>query len=580
MRIRVCYYWLIQMAANETHSAQKRHSPAGPMPGEPAIGLAVGASDQIFTEHQRVVEALRESEERFRAVMEQAPFSLQVFSREGRTTRVNKAWEKLWGLSMEQVQDYNILKDPQLEATGVLRFIRRAFAGEAVEIPAICYDPNKTLPNRTRNEDAERWVGAFAYPIKGPEGEVREVVLAHQDITARKRAEEKLRESEARYRATFENAAMGIAHVALDGRLMLVNDALCKITGYSREELLVRTFAEITHPDDYPDNWNLARRALAEEISNYCIEKRYIRKDGSIVWVRVTASLLRDESGKPQMFIGMVEDVNDQKTASERLERIVQERTAALRDTVQQLETFSYSIVHDMRAPLRSMRSFAGILAEEYSASLDPQGRDYLSRIVSSASRLDALITDVLSYSRVSMNEAELSMVELDALVPDVIEHYPQFEKAVGKITIQRPLARVLGNPALLTQVVSNLVGNALKFMPSGREPRVNIRTHTVGNKVRLCIEDNGIGIAPEHQRKIFGLFERLHGPHEYAGTGVGLAIVSKAVERMGGTVTVTSEPGSGSTFEVELGRPPAKPGTALPPSSLGAASLITAGKT
>ncbi len=235
------------------------------------------------------------------------------------------------------------------------------------------------------------------------------------------------------------------------------------------------------------------------------------------------------------------------------LEKLVEGRTAQLRETVQQLETFSYSVVHDMRAPLRSMRSFASVLEADYGDKLDEQGRNYLARIMSSASRLDALITDVLSYSRIAMSQAELQRVNLDQLVPEILDHYPQFQEAATAVRIEHPLPVVNGNRALLTQVFSNLLVNALKFMPPGRAPSVVVRAEGKEERVRIWVEDNGIGIKPEYREKVFELFQRLHAPNHYSGTGVGLAIVKKAVERMSGAAGFESEPGQGSRFWIEL---------------------------
>ncbi len=238
---------------------------------------------------------------------------------------------------------------------------------------------------------------------------------------------------------------------------------------------------------------------------------------------------------------------------AQQLEQVVERRTAELRETVQQLETFSYSVVHDMRAPLRSMRSFASLIEAEYGDKLDEQGRDYLSRIMSSSSRLDALITDVLSYSRVAISQTELQRVNLDKLVPEILDQYPQFQQAAAAIRVEHPLPIVNGNKALLTQVFSNLLGNAIKFMPPERAPSVAVRAEWKAERVRIWVEDNGIGIKPEYRDKVFELFQRLHGPDKYSGTGVGLAIVKKAVERMGGTVGFESEPGRGTRFWIEL---------------------------
>jgi signal transduction histidine kinase len=206
-----------------------------------------------------------------------------------------------------------------------------------------------------------------------------------------------------------------------------------------------------------------------------------------------------------------------------------------------------------MRAPLRSMRSFANVLIEEYGPKLDATAREYLERMKDSASRMDALITDVLSYSRVSSEEAALTPVNLDTLVHEIVEHYPQFQQWANAVEIISPLPVVCGSRALLTQCISNLLDNALKFVPAGCRPHVVIRANLRGERVRLWVEDNGIGIAPEYRNRIFGLFQRLHRPDQYPGTGVGLAIVKRAVERMRGEIGVESEPGQGSRFWIEL---------------------------
>ena len=235
------------------------------------------------------------------------------------------------------------------------------------------------------------------------------------------------------------------------------------------------------------------------------------------------------------------------------LEKVVEKRTADLREMVQQLETFSYSIVHDMRAPLRAMRSFAAALRQEQGDKLNDQGRDYLNRIGASAARMDALITDVLAFSRIGTGETELRRVDLKKLVRDIVNQYPQFQENAEAIDITEPLPTVLGNAALLTQIISNLLGNALKFVPPQRAAHVVIGAEQSEGKVRLCVQDNGIGIAPQYHEKIFELFKRLHRADQFAGTGVGLAIVKKAAERMGGRAGFDSEVGVGSRFWVEL---------------------------
>jgi PAS domain S-box-containing protein len=203
-----------------------------PLQDERGDAYAACAVATEITDLKRAQQALAESEERFRALMEQAPFSVQIFSPDGRTVGVNRAWEELWGVTPEQVADYNVLADPQLEAKGVLPLVRRAFAGEPVEIPAIEYDPNETIPDRTRHADPRRWVAAVAYPLKDARGRVREVVLVHDDRTARVRAEEALRENEATLRAFYDHSpvCMGVTEPTGDGDVLHLYDNAASCT--------------------------------------------------------------------------------------------------------------------------------------------------------------------------------------------------------------------------------------------------------------------------------------------------------------------------------------------------------------
>ena len=240
-----------------------------------------------------------------------------------------------------------------------------------------------------------------------------------------------------------------------------------------------------------------------------------------------------------------------------RLEQEVWDRTARLNETVCELEVFSYSLVHDMRAPLRSMRSFANLLREEYGPRLDDEARSYIRRIMESAERMDAMIRDVLTFSRIGRGELPFATVHLDKLVHEIVEQYPHFQERKSCIRMESPLLDVYGNKALLSQCLSNLLENALKFVSPGATPEVTIRTEAVDDRVKLWVEDRGIGIPAASQGKIFGLFERLHRQEQYPGTGVGLAAVKKAVERMSGTVGVVSEAGKGSGFWIELPKAP-----------------------
>ncbi|MGH7944147.1 MAG: ATP-binding protein [Opitutaceae bacterium] len=234
-----------------------------------------------------------------------------------------------------------------------------------------------------------------------------------------------------------------------------------------------------------------------------------------------------------------------------RLEERVHERTAELQETVSELESFSYSISHDMRAPLRAMQSFAQILSEECGEQIGPNGKDYIRRIIGASDRMDRLIQDVLTYSRVTRTELQLEPVDVTELLDGILETYPQFQNPRAQIEVRRPFPRVMANEAGLVQCLSNLIGNAIKFVAPGVTPHIEIWSETEGERVRLFVRDNGIGIEPQAHEKIFRIFYQLD--RRYEGTGIGLSVVRKAAERMGGSVGLKSQLNRGSTFHLEF---------------------------
>ncbi len=233
------------------------------------------------------------------------------------------------------------------------------------------------------------------------------------------------------------------------------------------------------------------------------------------------------------------------------LEALVQQRTARLRESMGDLEAFSYSVAHDMRAPLRSLQGYSRILLSDYSERLDQEGQGFLKRIADSAGRMDKLIQDVLIYSRVVRNESPMERIDIGQLLRAIIETYPALSPEVARIDLEGEFPPVLGNEAMLTQIFSNLLGNAVKFVPPGVRPEIKVRAESAESGVRVSVKDNGIGIALDQQEKIFEIFQQVETGFE--GTGIGLAIVKKAVDRMGGKVGVKSQLGLGSIFWVEL---------------------------
>ncbi|MGO9199552.1 MAG: ATP-binding protein [Limisphaerales bacterium] len=234
------------------------------------------------------------------------------------------------------------------------------------------------------------------------------------------------------------------------------------------------------------------------------------------------------------------------------LEQLVRERTAKLEETVGELEHFSYSITHDLRAPLRAMQGFAGLLINELCCNCPKdENRDWLRRITTSAGRMDRLITDALQFSKAGRREMKIEPTDAAALLHGIIQSYPTMQPPKALIRIEGEFPKVLGNEAGLTQCFSNLLDNAVKFVQPGKAPEVRVRAETREPFVRLWFEDNGIGIPKQAQGKLFLLFQR--ATTQFEGTGVGLALVKKVAERMGGKVGMESEPGQGSRFWLDL---------------------------
>jgi signal transduction histidine kinase len=237
------------------------------------------------------------------------------------------------------------------------------------------------------------------------------------------------------------------------------------------------------------------------------------------------------------------------------LEQQVEARTAELTRVNQELDAFAYTISHDLRAPIRAVHGYAEAITEDHGAAMPDEARTYLQRIQGAASRMENLIQDILTYSRLAREKVSLRPVHLDAVVDQALASIaPSITAAGASVEVERPLPEVLAHPPILAQAVENLLSNAVKFAAPGARPHVRVRAQDgAAGRARLVVEDDGIGIAPEHQDRIFRPFERLHGIEAYPGTGIGLAIVRRAAERMGGSCGVASAPGQGSRFWMEL---------------------------
>jgi signal transduction histidine kinase len=309
-------------------------------------------------------------------------------------------------------------------------------------------------------------------------------------------------------------------------------------------------FLDVVHEDDRAR----VRAAVSNSVEKhqlYEIEFRVIWPERELHWLTARGEVFYDAKGNPLHMSGVVIDITERMEARQKLQ-LAHDRLA---ESVSSLEGFCYSIAHDLRAPLRAMQGFVTVLVEDYAQALDDTAREHARRIADSAVRMDQLIRDLLEYGRLSSADLPLSSVNTEALLDRLAKRLLEDERDGETATIQLPAScpRVWANATLLEQVLANLIRNGLKFVEPGTKPRVDISATQSGDTVRIQVRDNGIGIDARYHQRIFNVFERLPGPHPYSGTGIGLAIVKKGVERMRGTVGVQSKRGAGSCFWIEL---------------------------
>lgn len=396
------------------------------------------------------------------------------------------------------------------------------------------------------------WTISRAVPLFDDKGELLEWFGAASDVTQRHEAEERLAAQRRLYHAIL-SATPDLAYVFdLGHRFVYANDALLTMWGKTWEEAIGKTCLELGY-----EPWHAEMHD--REIEQVIATKKPVR--GEVPFTGTHGRRIYDyifvpvigANGVIEAVAGTTRDVTELRQAAEKLEQTVADRTASLREAVEQMEEFSYSVSHDLRAPLRTITAYAGVLLEEYGGRLDDTGRNYLAKIQRSSDRMNRLTHDVLTYSRVARTQVHLEPIALERVIKDIVHQYSHLQPPAAEIKIASPLCDVFGHETSLGQCIANLLTNAVKFIAPGTKPHVNIWTERRGKNVRAWFQDNGIGIQPEHQARIFQMFERIHPEGKYEGTGIGLTIVRKAVEKMGGSVGVESDGQNGSRFWIEL---------------------------
>jgi PAS domain S-box-containing protein len=425
-----------------------------------------------------------------------------------------------------------------------------------------------------------------------------------RDISERSRAEEALRETGQRFLLAVETAQLGTYERDLLTNEVHLNDICRKILDVSEETPPPDVAPRSAHPEDKERVLAAVARAFDPALREVCAaEFRIRRSDGSVRWVSGRGRVVFDDAvtpPRPRKFLGVLLDVTERKLAeaellrakqeltvtNAQLEKRVEERTAKVQEMVAELEHMSYSMIHDMRAPLRAIQSFGGILEQDPQVRQSEEAHDLVIRMQIASRRMDQLLTGALNYGDTMRKPLARGPTNVHRLLSDLLASHPEFKPPQAEVALEGSFPWVEGNEAGLAQCFAELIRNGIKFVRPGTMPQVRVWAEVVQDfqitkdyeqkpasvttpvgtmrrdereRMRLCFEDNGTGI-PEHGRgRIFGMFQRMHGP-EYPGAGVGLALVRKLIEQMGGRVGVQSEEGKGSRFWLELPRPSQNP--------------------
>ncbi len=513
--------------------------------GKPAfaIGVVVDITDRVNSD-----QALKESEERFRTIFMGSVLGIATADANGCVSSANPAFCRMLGYTEPELigkhfSDFTLPRYHEFEFQQVERIQR----GEKTE-----YSFEKEYITKS---GSVIWVDLTTAVHKNDTGAIQGYIGTIADITERKEAERALVESEERFRKMYEEMPLGIAFVDIEtGTIIRANPAVCRMLGYSESELLERTISDITHPEDIQRNVTLVQKLIHEKKGSFSMEKRYLRKDGEIIWGKLTGAMIYGQDGKPRYRIGMVEDITERKEAEAEIEAARRAAEAASRAK----SDFISNMSHELRTPLNVILGYGQLLSRD--PGLSGTHRDQIVTIRRSGEHLLTLINDILDISRIEADKLRIDPqpTALKALVSNMVEMLSvrAARKRIKLAAWIDPAVPefVMADDKRLRQILLNLLSNALKFTQEGS---VRLSVLSAGDRISFQVTDTGVGIPDDQQDVIFESFVQLGNIlNKEEGTGLGLAISQKIARMMGGEITVESTVGAGSAFIFEVALP------------------------
>jgi PAS domain S-box len=538
-------------------TGELRYRQVSASPVRDSSGTIIGSVTVVrdITELKKTEEALKQSEAKYRTVADNTYDWESWTDPEGRFIFCSPSCKRITGHPVEEFLAEPLLRRTLIHPEDRWGFDRHIHDAEAQR------KSGEGEWRILRPDGTWRWISHVCRPVFDENSGYLGVRGSDRDITERKQAEELLKESQERLQGILDNSVDALyRRNLLTGRFEYYSPAIERITGFAVQEVLgmdTVTILERVHPDDMA-RVRAEKLEVPSSLTHGTVDHRFLRKDGTYVWVSDHFRILYDEEGRAVVREGVIRDITERK----KVEETVQQYVENLKRSNEDLERFAYIASHDLQEPLRNVVSFSQLLSRRYQGKLGADADEYIGYIVEGGKRMQILVQDLLEYSRVNTRGQAFGSVSCEEVIAQVIKNL-QTAITENEATIQNhPLPTVLADPTQLPLVFQNLLGNAIKFRRQDEPPSISISAKKTGDWWTFAVQDNGIGIDSAFYDRIFVIFQRLHGRNEYPGTGVGLAIVKKIIERHRGRIWVESEVGKGSTFYFTL---PAVPGTSSP---------------
>jgi len=494
------------------------------------------AIKQDATARKAAEVALRQSQQLLKLITDAAPALISYIGADGRYRMANAAYHQWLGVDPEKMPGR--LAHEVVGAAAwqkVQAYVDRVMAGETV-----LYEMELSYADTT-----PRWFHTSYTPDRDETGQVRGFVVLAMDITQRKHAEQ----AQLLLAAIVESTDDAIISKSLDGIILSWNAAAQRLLGYTAAEIIGRPITVLLPPEHLEEEEQI--QALLRRGDRWeHLETVRVAKDGRRIDVSITASPLKDSQGHVVGASKIMRDITQRKQAEQALARTAEELARSNKDLAQ----FAYVASHDLQEPLRMVTGYMQLIEKRYKAKLEPEAVEFLAFAVDGATRMSRLITDLLDYSRVNTRGRPLEPVDMQEVMERALRNLEAAIAESGAVITHDPLPTVPGDASQLTQLLQNLIGNAIKFRATDRPPRICIGAEKKDDDWVFSVKDNGIGIEAQYAEKIFMIFQRLHSRAEYPGTGIGLAICKRIVERHGGRIWVQSEPGKGATFFFTIG--------------------------